>query len=87
MSWSINELSDIRVVVADIFDDIGLRSYVFNIEQDQNDWIVSADFPHRGQWQTVDLRVDKAVLHDCLIHDKTRENLISAWKNKLDHLT
>jgi len=31
MSWSVDELSDIRVVVAEILDDIGLRSYVFNI--------------------------------------------------------
>jgi hypothetical protein len=87
MSWAVDELSDIRALVAEILDDIGLRSYVFNIEQHENEWIVSADFPDREQWQTVDLHVDKDVLHDCLTQDKMREKLSSAWKNKLDRLT
>jgi len=87
MSWSVDELSDIRVVVAEILDDIGLRSYVFNIEQDEKEWIVSVDFPDQEQWQTVDLHVDKDVLHDCLTHDKKREKLSSAWKKRLDRLT
>ena len=35
MSGSTDELSNIRALVADLFDDIGLNSYVFNIEQNQ----------------------------------------------------
>jgi hypothetical protein len=86
MGWSTDEISNIRALVADLLDDIGLKSYEFNIEQDQNNWIVSADFPHRGQWQTVDLRVDKTLLRHCLTHEKMRERLRSVWKNRLDHL-
>ncbi len=78
MKWSIDELTDIRVFVGRLLDDIGLRSYVFNVEQDENIWIISVDFPHRDEWRAVDLRVDKEVLRDCLEHPESCQSLRSA---------
>ena len=86
MNWSVNELTDIRSLVGELLDDIGLHSFVFNVEQDQKDWIVSVDFPRHDEWQAVVLRVDKEAFRDCLEHGEARENLRTAWKNRLNHL-
>lgn len=86
MKWSIDELNDIRSLVGGLLDDIGLHSYVFNVEQDETHWIVSVDFPHRDDWQATDLRVDKMLLRDCLKDSEARKSLGSTWKEKLDQL-
>lgn len=83
MRWSIEELSDVRVVVERLLDEIGLRSYVFNIEQDEHCWIISVDFPHRDEWRARDLRVDKKALSDCLQNPESCQSLKSAWKSQL----
>ena len=84
MTWSINELTDIRALVGDLLDGIGLPSYVFDIEQDESHWIVSVDFPHHDDWAVVDLRLDKTLLRDYLKDPEARRNLESTWKKKLD---
>lgn len=87
MKWSIDELTDIRALVGGLLDDIGLRSYIFNVEQDENDWIISVDFPrHDDEWQAVDLRIEKETLRDCLTHPEARKSIGSAWRNRLDRL-
>ena len=86
MKWSVEELTNIRVLVGDVLDGIGLRSYVFNVEQEENDWIVSVDFSHRDEWQAVDLRVDKQMLRDCLVNTQARDNLAALWQTRLDRL-
>lgn len=86
MKWSIDELGDIRSLVSDVLDDIGLHAYVFNVEQDEAHWIVSVDFPHHDDWQAADLRVDKGVLRDCLKDPEARKALGSTWKKKLDRI-
>lgn len=84
MKWSIDELSDIRVVVGRLLDEIGLAAYLFNIEQDEHDWIITVDYSHEGKWRTTDLRVARSVLRDCLERPESRRRLRSAWKSELD---
>ena len=87
MKWSIEELTSIRVLVGRLLDEIGLRSYVFNVEQDETNWIILVDFPHHDDWQALDLRVDKDLLRDCLEHPETCQGVSSAWKDKLARLS
>jgi hypothetical protein len=87
MQWSIDEMTDVRDLVGQLLDDAGLRSYVFDVEQDKENWIISVDFPHRDEWQAVDLRVDKQVLRDCLKRPEARQTLGSTWKDKFANLS
>lgn len=86
MKWSVEELTDVRELVEELLDGIGLQSYVYNIEQKEDDWIVSVDYPHRDEWRTVDLCVDKKALGDCFKYYDARSNLSSAWRNRLEGL-
>lgn len=87
MKWSIDELTDIRALVGELLDEIGLHSYVFDIEQDENDWIVAVDFPHHDAWQALSLRVEKETFQDCLTQPKAREALTAAWRSQLERLS
>ena len=84
MTWSIDELTEIRTLVGDLLDGIGLSSYVFDVELDETYWVVSVDFPHHDDWAVVNLRVDKSLLRECLKDPEARKKLGSAWKKKLD---
>ena len=84
MKWSVDQLTDIRAFVDTMLGNIGLRSYVFNVEPAANSWIISVDFPSDDQWQSVELQLAEDVLADCLNSPEACEKLASAWKRRLD---
>lgn len=73
------EIRSARSAVERVLDDLGVRAYVFTVEQKDAGWVLSVECATDGGWQRVALAVDPAELSASLRDPAVRAKLCSEW--------
>jgi SHS2 domain-containing protein len=69
----------VREAVEHLLDELGLRAFVYTVEQKEGGWTLSVDCAMRQGWQAVALRVDPAELGASLADEAVRGKLRAEW--------
>jgi hypothetical protein len=73
------EIRDARAAVERILDELGVRAFVYTLEQKEGGWVLSVECATNGGWQKVALGVDLAALSASLEDAALRAKLRAAW--------
>ncbi len=83
MNVSTAQLAAAREVANELFDILGLRAYLFEVEPQDGEWLIQVECPVDEGWMTTNLYVD----HDLLIQSKdkqaVRDQLLQQWGEQL----
>jgi len=70
---------DIRSAVERVLEELGVRAFVYTVEQKETSWVLSVECATDGGWQRVELAVDPAELKASLSDPAVRARLRSDW--------
>jgi hypothetical protein len=68
-----------RSAVERLLEELGVRAFVFTVEQKETGWVLSVECATDGGWQTVGLAVDPAELSASLRDPAVRAKLRADW--------
>lgn len=77
------DIRSAREAVERLLEELGLRAFVYTIEQKEAGWVLSVDCATDGGWQTVALKVDTAELNASLRDAAVRAKLRAEWEPHL----
>ena len=77
------DLRNARAAVEQVLDEMGVRGFVYTIEQKEDGWTLSVECAAGGEWQSARLRVDPVELGACLRDAGIREKLRAQWEPHL----
>lgn len=84
MPLSIAEFARGREVTAALLDQLGLSTYLFEIESDENGWRVRVDCAlDDDAWQSIMLPVSKDMLLDAAGNEAARTRILQEWRTRL----
>lgn len=73
------DIRNARAAVERVLDELGVRGFVYTVEQKQAGWVLSVECATEGGWQSVALAVDPAELNASLGDPAVRAKLRAAW--------
>ena len=68
-----------RSAVERVLEELGVRAFVFTVEQKETGWVLSVECAIDGGWKTVELAVDPAELSESLRDPAVRAKLLADW--------
>jgi SHS2 domain-containing protein len=74
------DIRSAREAVEHLLDELGLRAFVYTVEQKPQGWLLSVECAITEGWQAVTLAVDPAELRASLADTAAREKLRAAWR-------
>jgi len=84
MSPLAQDIRSAREAVEAILDDLGVRTFVYTIEQKEAGWVLTLECASSdGAWQTVALDVNAAELTGSLRDAAVRQELRAKWEPHL----
>lgn len=85
MSISIGELAQAREVTGSLLNELGLKTYLFEIEPGEDYWQVKIDCAMKidGGWQSTVLPVTKEILLASREDATAHETILDAWRARL----
>lgn len=76
------ELIDAREATAALLEQLNLKAYLFEVEADEDAWIVRVEWDRDGEWQTLAMPVQWDQLLDSRSDSDTRETLLKQWRSQ-----
>lgn len=77
------ELAQAKDAVSILLEEIGLSTYVFEVEPRNGPWDVRIDCATGGAWQSLTLSVDSSELIEVVTDSATRRKLLQRWRDAL----
>jgi hypothetical protein len=77
------DIRNARQAVELVLEEIGVRGFVYTIEQKEDGWMLSVECAADGDWQSARWRVDPAELGASLRDAAIREKLRAEWEPRL----
>ncbi|OGA72808.1 MAG: hypothetical protein A3G81_11935 [Betaproteobacteria bacterium RIFCSPLOWO2_12_FULL_65_14] len=77
------DIRNARAAVERVLDELGVRGFVYTVEQKEAGWVLSVECATEGGWQSVVLAVDPAELNASLGDPAVRAKLRAAWAPRL----
>jgi hypothetical protein len=79
MATLAHDIRNARRAVERVLDELGVRAFVFTVEQKETGWLLSVECATDGGWQRVALAVDPAELSASLNDPAVRAKLCRDW--------
>ena len=73
------DIRSARSAVERVLEELGVRAFVYTVEQKETSWVLSVECATDGGWQRVELAVDPAELKASLSDPAVRARLRSDW--------
>ena len=73
------DIRDARSAVERVIEELGVRAFVFTVEQREGGWVLSVECATDGGWQALSWRVDPAELSASLRDPAVRAKLRADW--------
>jgi hypothetical protein len=83
MQTSQKELIDARDTVQSLLEQLGLKTYLFEVEPRTDHWEVRVECAPDSGWQSSVLNVDEEWLTACRIDKGARDRLLEEWRRRL----
>jgi hypothetical protein len=77
------ELAQAKEAVNTLLEQLGLATYLFDIEPRQEAWELRVDCAMPDGWQSLTFPVDKGALLRCAHDGLTRQRLLEDWREQL----
>ena len=77
------DIRNARAAVERVLDEMGVRGFVYTVEQKEDGWTLSVECVAGGEWQSARLRVDPAELGASLRDAGIRAKLRTDWEPRL----
>lgn len=77
------DLIDAREATAALLEQLELKAYLFEVEADEDVWLVRVEWAHNGDWQTVAMPVQWDQLLASRSDNKARDSLLNQWRSQL----
>lgn len=84
MNVSTAQLAAAREIADELFDMMGLRSYLFEVESHESEWLIKVECAVNEGWMTTQLYVDRDLLIQSKDMQAVRDQLLQSWG---EHLT
>lgn len=78
-----HDLINAREATATLLEQLGLKAYLFEVEANEDAWLVRIEWARNGDWQTVALPVQWDALLDSRSNSKVRSSLLEQWRGQL----
>ena len=84
MSLSIAELARARETIAGLLEELGLETYLFEVEPRNEQWELKVDcvMAADGAWESVTLRVPREALLTSQDDAALRRRLLAEWQDR-----
>jgi len=73
------DIRSARQAVERLLDELGVRAFVYTVEQKEAGWVLSVECATDGGWQAVALALDPAELNASLTDPAVRAKLCADW--------
>lgn len=73
------DIRSARSAVESLLEELGVRAFVFTVEQKETGWLLSVECATDGGWKTVGLAVDPTELSASLTDPALRAKLLADW--------
>jgi hypothetical protein len=83
MPTSTAEFLEIKETAAALLEELGLKTYLFEVEPREEQWELRVECALDGGWQSVVLPIEKERLLQSRRERATRERLLSEWGVRL----
>jgi len=83
MSISQREIIEARDTVQALLEQLGLSTYLFEVEPRANHWEVRVECAPDSGWQSSVLNVEEKILSACRIDASARDQLLAEWRRRL----
>ena len=83
MSPLAQDIRNARAAVERVLDEMGVRGFVYTVEQKKDGWVLSVECAMDGGWQAASWRVDPAELSASLGDASVRAKLRADWETRL----
>lgn len=83
MELTTKELTQARDTVQSLLEQLGLTSYVFEVEPRSDHWEVRVECAPDSGWQSSVLKIREEWLDACRIDSEARNTLLEAWREHL----
>lgn len=84
MNLSTTELFKAKNAVNSLLDELGLQSYLFDVEPRDQQWQVNIECAAPdGAWQSIHMEIDKELLTNSHEPD-SRSKLIEKWRGRIN---
>jgi len=83
MELTSTELMQARETVQSLLEQLGLRSYLFEVEPRGDHWEVRVECAPNSGWQSSVLSVEEDWLNACRVDARFRGKLLEAWRERL----
>lgn len=77
------DIRSARQAVERLLDELGVRAFVYTVEQKEAGWVLSVECAIDGGWQRLELAVDPAELNASLGDPAVRAKLLADWAPRL----
>lgn len=81
---SSRDLIDAREATSALLEQLDLKAYLFEVEADEDAWIVRVEWARNGDWQTVAMPVQWDQLLNSRSDAKARDTLLRDWRGQLN---
>lgn len=78
-----HDLINAREATAALLEQLDLKTYLFEVEADEDAWIVRVEWDRDGEWQTAAMPVQWDQLLTSRSDKATRQNLLKQWRSQL----
>lgn len=83
MQLSQKQLIEARDTVQSLLEQLGLATYLFEVEPRADHWEVRVECAPDSGWQSSVLNVDEEWLSACRIDGAARDKLLDEWRKRL----
>ena len=77
------DIRSARQAVERLLDELGVRAFVYTVEQKEAGWVLSVECAIDGGWQRLELAVDPAELNAGVGARAGRAKLLAEWAPRL----
>ncbi|MDT8452565.1 MAG: hypothetical protein RQ936_07475 [Gammaproteobacteria bacterium] len=83
MNVSTAQLASAREVANELFEILGLRAYLFEVEPQDGEWLIQVECAVDEGWMSTNLYVDSDLLIQSKDKQAVRDQLLQKWGEQL----
>ena len=85
MDWTVRTFVEAREATERLLDELGLGTYLFDVEPRDEGWEVKLEYQGREGWKAVRVPIDREWLERSLHDGEARDQLRAHFRQRMGH--